>query len=213
MLEAFGVINIWTYLVGLTMIILAPGPNSLYVLKSSSSLGVKAGYQAASGVLIGDAVLILLSYLGVASLIQTSPVLFTIIRYLGAAYLLYLGIKIIHQLMSNKGEEGTEMARPKKKENVFAKSLTLSLTNPKAILFYVSFFIQFIDYTYEHTWASYLILATILEVFSIVYLSILIFLGTSLTQLFRNNKLLANLGNGLLGMFFMGFAARLASLS
>ncbi|MGP8305458.1 leucine efflux protein LeuE [Vibrio sp. YIC-376] len=213
MLEMFGVINIWTYLVGLTMIILAPGPNSLYVLKSSSSLGVKAGYKAASGVLIGDAVLILLSYLGVASLIQTSPVLFTTIRYLGAAYLLYLGIKIVHQLMSKTDGDESEVARPKKKENVFAKSLTLSLTNPKAILFYVSFFIQFIDYTYEHTWISYLILAFILEVFSIIYLSTLIFLGSSLTQLFRDNKLLAKLGNGLLGMFFMGFAARLASLS
>jgi len=212
MLEMFGVINIWTYLVGLTMIILAPGPNSLYVLKSSSSLGIKAGYKAASGVLIGDAVLILLSYLGVASLIQASPVLFTVIRYLGAAYLLYLGGKIIHQMMSKSGDE-SEIERPKKRENVFAKSLTLSLTNPKAILFYVSFFIQFIDYTYEHTWISYLILAVILEVFSIIYLSTLIFLGSSLTQMFKNNKVLANLGNGLLGMFFMGFAARLASLS
>lgn len=213
MLEMFGVINIWTYLVGLTMIILAPGPNSLYVLKSSSSLGVKSGYKAASGVLIGDAVLILLSYLGVASLIQTSPVLFTIIRYLGAAYLLYLGVKIIHQLMSKSDDGESDVARPKKRENVFAKSLTLSLTNPKAILFYVSFFIQFIDYTYEHTWISYLILAFILEVFSIIYLSTLIFLGSSLTQLFKDNKVLAKLGNGLLGMFFMGFAARLASLS
>lgn len=212
MLEMFGVINIWTYLVGLIMIILAPGPNSLYVLKSSSSLGIKAGYKAASGVLIGDAILIFLSYMGVASLIQTSPVLFTIIRYLGAGYLLYLGIKIIHQMMSKSSDDEAEIARPKRKENVFAKSLTLSLTNPKAILFYVSFFIQFIDYTYEHTWISYLILAVILEVFSIIYLSTLIFLGSSLTQMFKNNKVLANLGNGLLGMFFMGFAARLASL-
>lgn len=213
MLESFGVINIWTYMVGLTMIILAPGPNSLYVLKSSSSFGVKAGYKAASGVLIGDAVLILLSYLGVASLIQASPVLFTIIRYLGAAYLLYLGLKIIHSLLRKGGDDESGVERPKKSENVFAKSLSLSLTNPKAILFYVSFFIQFIDYTYDHTWISYLILATILEIFSIVYLSALIFLGTSLTQMFKNNKRLSQLGNGLLGMFFMGFAARLASLS
>lgn len=105
------------------------------------------------------------------------------------------------------------VARPRKVEKVFTKALTLSLTNPKAILFYVSFFIQFIDYTYEHTWISYLILATILEVFSIVYLSVLIFVGTSLTQLFKNNQTLSKLGNGLLGLLFMGFAARLASLS
>lgn len=213
MLEMFGVINIWTYLAGLTMIILAPGPNSLYVLKSSSSFGVKAGYQAASAVLIGDAVLILLSYLGVASLIQASPVLFTLIRYLGAAYLLYLGLKIIHQLLRKDSADAASSERPKKSENVFFKSLSLSLTNPKAILFYVSFFIQFIDYTYDHTWLSYLILASILEVFSIVYLSALIFLGTSLTQMFRNHKRLSQVGNGILGMFFMGFAARLASLS
>lgn len=213
MLESFGVINIWTYIVGLTMIILAPGPNSLYVLKTSSSLGVKAGYKAASGVLIGDAVLILLSYLGVASLIQASPVLFTTIRYLGAAYLLYLGIKIIYSLWRKTPDALNGGERLKKSEHVFAKSLSLSLTNPKAILFYVSFFIQFIDYTYDHTWLSYLILATILEVFSIAYLSALIFLGTSLTQLFKNHKRLSQLGNGLLGMLFMGFAARLASLS
>ncbi|NOI14210.1 leucine efflux protein LeuE [Vibrio hepatarius] len=213
MLEAFGVINIWTYLVGLLMIIIAPGPNSIYVLKSGSSLGVKTGYKAAMGVLVGDAILILLSYLGVASLIQTSPVLFTIIRYLGAAYLLYLGLKIIHQYWSKRAMDESGVARPQKVENVFAKALTLSLTNPKAILFYVSFFIQFIDYTYEHTWISYLILATILEIFSIIYLSALIFVGTSLTQLFKNNQMLAKLGNGLLGLLFMGFAARLASLT
>ncbi|KOO10316.1 leucine export protein LeuE, partial [Vibrio xuii] len=91
-------------------------------------------------------------------------------------------------------DEDAGITRPQKVENVFAKALTLSLTNPKAILFYVSFFIQFIDYTYEHTWISYLILAGILEVFSIVYLSVLIFVGTSLTQLFKNNQLLAKLG-------------------
>ncbi|UUM32503.1 leucine efflux protein LeuE [Vibrio japonicus] len=213
MFETFGVINIWTYLAGLLMIILAPGPNSIYVLKSGSSLGVKTGYKAAMGVLIGDAILILLSYLGVASLIQTSPVLFTTIRYLGAAYLLYLGLKIIYEYWRSKDAGDYGVARPHKVENVFAKALTLSLTNPKAILFYVSFFIQFIDYTYEHTWISYLILATILEIFSIVYLSVLIFVGTSLTKLFKNNALLAKLGNGLLGLFFMGFAARLASMS
>ncbi|NIY82631.1 leucine efflux protein LeuE [Vibrio hepatarius] len=213
MLEAFGVINIWTYLVGLLMIIIAPGPNSIYVLKSGSSLGVKTGYKAAMGVLVGDAILILLSYLGVASLIQTSPVLFTIIRYLGAAYLLYLGLKIIHQYWCRRAMDESGVERPQKVENVFAKALTLSLTNPKAILFYVSFFIQFIDYTYEHTWISYLILATILEIFSTVYLSVLIFVGTSLTQLFKNNQMLSKLGNGLLGLLFMGFAARLASLT
>jgi leucine efflux protein len=211
MFESLGVLNIWTYLLGLIMIILAPGPNSLYVLKTGSSHGKQAGYKAAMGVLVGDAVLILLAYLGVASLILASPMLFTIIRYLGAAYLLYLGIKLL-AVYWRKGDKNNEIGKVKK-ENYFRKSLTLSLTNPKAILFYVSFFIQFIDYNYEHTWISYLVLAGILEVISFTYLSLLIVLGTTLTQLFKQNQALAKLGNSLLGLFFMGFAARLASLS
>ena len=84
---------------------------------------------------------------------------------------------------------------------------------PKAILFYVSFFIQFIDFNYQHTWISYAILAAILEVFSFTYLTVLIFLGTFLTQYMRNNPSLGKVGNGILGMLFMGFAARLATLT
>ncbi|MFT6925846.1 MAG: leucine efflux protein [Psychromonas sp.] len=211
MLESFGVINIWTYIAGLIFIILAPGPNSLYVLKTGASYGIATGYRAAAGVLLGDAILILLSYLGVASLVQTSPVLFTAIRYLGAAYLLYLGLSLIY---SNWVVPKVKTLSPKiKTEKVFRKSLTLSLTNPKALLFYVSFFIQFVDYSYHSTWISYSILAMILEVFSLIYLSLLIVLGRALTQYFHQNKPLAKMGNSLLGLFFMGFAARLSSLN
>jgi leucine efflux protein len=211
MFESVGVLNIWTFMIGLIMIIIAPGPNSLYVLKTGSSHGIKAGYSAAVGVFIGDAILILLAYLGVASLILASPMLFTIIRYLGAAYLLYLGVKILISMLGNQSIAKTQIKV--KKENYFRKSLMLSLTNPKAILFYVSFFIQFIDYNYEHTWISYLVLASILEVLSFIYLTFLIILGTSLTQLFKDNKAISRIGNSVLGLFFMGFAARLASMS
>ncbi len=211
MFESYGVVNIWTYVAGLIVIILAPGPNSLYVLKTGASQGIAAGYRAASGVLLGDAILILLAYLGVASLIQASPVLFTIIRYLGAAYLLYLGLGLIWSHWWGASQV-KEYIKPKT-EKVFRKSLSLSLTNPKAILFYVSFFIQFIDNNYHSTWISYSILASILELCSFTYLSILILLGSSLTHYFKQNQTLAKLGNGALGLFFMGFAARLASFN
>ncbi|RQW62035.1 leucine efflux protein LeuE [Vibrio viridaestus] len=211
MFESIGILNIWTFMAGLVMIILAPGPNSMYVLKVGSTHGVKKGYLAASGVLVGDAILILLAYLGVASVIQASPVLYSIIRYIGAAYLLYLGGTLIYEHWFAKKEHKEEIKI--KKEKVFRKSLTLSLTNPKAILFYVSFFIQFIDYNYESTWLSYLTLATILEVMSITYLSLLIFLGRSMTQMFKQHIILSKLSNSLLGMLFMGFAARLAAIN
>lgn len=63
---------------------------------------MKGGYLAASGVFIGDAVLMFLAYAGVATLIKTTPVLFNIVRYLGAFYLLYLGAKILYATLKAK---------------------------------------------------------------------------------------------------------------
>jgi len=210
-LEQFGVINLWTYLAGLVFIILLPGPNSLFVLKTSASHGVLSGYKAAAGCFLGDAVLIFLAYIGVASLIKASPVLFMLVRFLGAFYLLYLGIKIIQENFFSKNKEQGETVSVR--GNVFRKSLTLSLTNPKSIMFYISFFVQFINFSYPHAAVPYLILATILEILSFTYMTTLIFGGVALSKFFRSRKKLTKFGNGVVGLFFMGFAARLANLT
>lgn len=211
MFESLGVINVWTYLIGLFFIIIAPGPNSIYVLRTGATRGIGPGYRAALGVFVGDAILIFCAYLGVASLIRTTPLLFTLVRYLGAIYLLYLGIRILHANFIAK--QGAAHGESVQGENYFGKALTLSLTNPKAILFYVSFFVQFIDFNYAHTWLSYLVLAGMLEAMSFVYLTLLIFGGTLMARFFARKVRLARLGNGLIGLFFMGFAARLATIS
>lgn len=211
MFESLGVVNVWTYLVGLFFIIIAPGPNSLYVLRTGASRGVGPGYRAALGVFVGDAILIFCAYLGVASLIRTTPLLFTLVRYLGAIYLLYLGVKILHANFVAKREGQESVVDPG--ERYFSKALTLSITNPKAILFYVSFFVQFIDFNYAHTWLSYLVLAGMLEAMSFVYLTLLIFGGTLVASFFRQRQTAARLGSGLIGLFFVGFAARLATIS
>lgn len=78
-----------------------------------------------------------LAYAGVATLIKTTPVLFNIVRYLGAFYLLYLGAKILYATLTSKGRAATETVVPF--GAIFKRALILSLTNPKAILFYVSF--------------------------------------------------------------------------
>jgi len=210
-LEQFGVINIWTYIAGLIFIIIIPGPNSMFVLKTSASHGVLGGYKAAAGCFLGDAILIFLAYIGVASVIKASPILFTLVRFMGALYLLYLGIKIIQENFFSKDKDVAESLSVR--GNVFRKSLTLSLTNPKSIMFYVSFFVQFINFSYPHAAVPYLILATILEVLSFTYMTTLIFGGVSMSKFFKSRKQLTKFGNGIVGLFFMGFAARLASLT
>lgn len=212
MLEQIGVLNLSTYLIGVFFIILLPGPNSLFVLKTSVSYGVRAGYQAALAVFIGDALLMFCAYIGVASVIRTTPVLFALMKYLGAIYLFYLGCRILYaNFFQKKMADQEQPSMPEK--NIFMKAFALSLTNPKAILFFMSFFVQFIDFDYAHTALPFAILALILELFSFVYLSVLILGGAVVARFFQRKKLLAKLSNGVVGVFFLGFAAKLARTS
>lgn len=210
MFAEFGVLNYWTYLIGAIFIILVPGPNTLFVLKTGIAHGVKKGYLAALGVFVGDAVLMFLAYAGVATLIKTTPVLFNIVRYLGAMYLLWLGGKMLYATLTQRGKQQEEGAEPG--SAILKRALVLSLTNPKAILFYVSFFVQFIDVNAVSAGTAFFILAVTLELVSFAYLSFLIVSGSFVTRYVKTKKKLAKLGNSLIGLMFVGFAARLATL-
>lgn len=206
-MEAVGVLQFWTFMIGVVVIILMPGPNSLFVLKTSLSQGRAKAWQALSAVLLGDAVLIFLSYLGVASLLLASPQAFSVLRYLGAAYLLYMGMQILLSL-----RQGPKAHEPQAQDgrSVFYKSLLLSLTNPKAILFYLSFFIQFIDNSFAPSWVPYLVLALSLEAVSLLYLVSLVYAGGVIARFFVQSAWAGTAGNLLLGLLFMGFSVSLA---
>lgn len=210
MFAEYGVISFWSYFIGAIFIILVPGPNTFFVLKSSIAGGLKNGYVAATGVFIGDAVLMFLAYAGVATLIKTTPLLFNIVRYLGAFYLLWLGIKMLYSTLAHKTSVTSE--HDIHKGDTFKRSLILSLTNPKAILFYVSFFVQFIDVHHANPEMAFFILACTLEIISFCYFSFLIISGSYVTQFVKTKKKLARIGNSLIGLIFVGFAARLATL-
>lgn len=211
MFAEFAVINFWTYLAGATVLVLIPGPNTLFVLKNSVSFGIRVGYLAAIGVFIGDATLILLSYAGVATLIQTNPILFSIVRWLGAAYLLWIGLKILYNTYSNSQTPSVKI-KTNTGRSVFKRSILLSVTNPKAIIFYVSFFVQFIDIQAGHTGMAYFILAVVLELISLTYLSFLIFFGNYFSRMVGSSTWFKKMGNTLFGLLFLGFAARLVTL-
>ena len=93
--RVLGITDLPTYLVGLVLIILLPGPNSLYVLSVAARRGVRSGYAGAAGVWTGDAVLMTLSAAGVASLLQANPAAFAVVKWVGASYLLWLAIGML----------------------------------------------------------------------------------------------------------------------
>ncbi len=213
----YGVTDLWTYVIGAFGIILLPGPNSLYVLSVATARGVRAGYQGAFGVFLGDTILLLLTALGAASLLRSNPSLFLVVKYLGAAYLAWVGVNLIWAAINKwKGklvESASVTEAPANMQQPFKRALVISLLNPKAILFLLSFFVQFIDPTYETPAVPFLILSAIIMVFSALYLSALIFLGARLAAAFRARKRLsASLSSGVGGLF-LWFGTKLATAS
>ena len=210
MFAEFGVLNYLTYMVGAIFIILVPGPNTFFVLKTGVAHGVRKGYLAAAGVFIGDAVLMFLAFAGVATLIKTTPVLFNIVRYLGAIYLLWMGGKMLYAVLTQRDGHSSSDSEPG--SAILKRSLTLSLTNPKANLIYVSFSVQFIDVSAKTPGLAFFILALTLEIISFIYMSFLILSSSFVTRYVKTKKKLAKIGNSLIGLVFVGFAARLATL-
>lgn len=213
----YGVTDLWTYVLGAFGIILLPGPNSLYVLSVATARGVKAGYQGAFGVFVGDSILLLATALGAASLLRSNPEVFLVVKYLGAAYLAWVGVNLIWaaiQKWRNKAEVGATVAEaPVNLQHPFKRALVISLLNPKAILFLLSFFVQFIDPTYATPAIPFLILSAIIMVFSALYLSALIFLGARLANAFRvRRRLTAGLSSAVGGLF-LWFGTKLATAS
>ncbi|MET9505801.1 leucine efflux protein LeuE [Streptomyces sp. NPDC006622] len=211
----FGVHDLPTYLAGLVLIVLLPGPNSLYVLSVAARRGVRAGYTAAAGVWCGDAALMTLSAAGVASLLQGNAVLFGIVKYAGAGYLTWLAVGMLRAawgMWRSRRDRVTPSLRSAAvaDERPFRRALVVSLFNPKAILFFVAFFVQFVDPGYAYPALSFVILGTFAQLASVLYLSALIFGGTRLAAAFRRRKRLAAGATSAAGALFLGFALKLS---
>jgi leucine efflux protein len=213
----FGVTDLWTYVLGTIAIVLLPGPNSLYVLSTAARHGVRAGYRAAAGVFLGDWVLMISTALGVASLLRAYPPLFLVVKYAGAAYLAYVGVTMavaaLRRLRRAPTAPAPAVFEPAAVGRPFRRALVISILNPKAILFMISFFIQFVDPTYAYPALSFLLLGVILQFFSLLYLSGLIFGGTYLAGQFRRRRRLASALTTGVGAIFVGFGIRLATAS
>jgi leucine efflux protein len=187
----YGVTDIWTYVMGAFGVILLPGPNSLYVLSVATVRGVRAGYQGALGVFLGDTILLGLTALGAAGLLRTYPAMFMVLKYAGAAYLTWVGFQLLRSAIKAwRATETASVVAPESANNLkhpFKRALVISLLNPKAILFLLSFFVQFIDPGYP--------------------------LGARMAQSFRKRHRLSAGLSSAVGGLFVWFGAKLATAS
>ncbi|MFJ4813930.1 leucine efflux protein LeuE [Streptomyces sp. NPDC088801] len=214
-----GVENLLTYALGAALIIVLPGPSSLFTLSVAARLGVRAGYRAAAGVFLGESLLMTATAAGLASLLQTNELLFAIVKYAGAGYLTWIAVGMLRAAwaMSRRRDEKSGEDAPAREPStggrLFRRSLVITILNPKAILFFISFFVQFVDPGYAYPGLSFGLLALVYQLISVAYVSALILGGTYLAAQFRRRrKLTAGLTTGA-GAVFLGFAAKLATTS
>ena len=213
--SSVGIIDFPTYLLGTLFTILFPGPNSLYVLTITTQKGWRSGAWAASGIFIGDSVLMIGVALGAATLLASSPTIFNVVRSLGAFYLAYLGMGLVRGgKIRWSGADEPEHSEAANQGFIiglhpFVAALALSLTNPKAIFFFVSFFSQFIQPDFAYPIHTFLYLACVLQMMSMTYLTALICAGQIFLGFFQRRPRWAAVLWIFVGLLLIAFAVRL----
>lgn len=201
-----GIQDLWTFLLAVLVFLALPGPGTFTLLTATGRGGVRGGYTALAGLLVGDQILMWLALAGVAALLKANPTVFHAVQYLGAAYLVWVGISLLRTPKGDGAEVGPVRMQPGR---YFHQAILVSLLNPKAILFFVSFFVQFVDPTYAHPWASFLVLGLLVQMASVLYLSLLVHSGHRLAESFRRRRRLTSVVTAGAGTLFIGFAVSL----
>jgi threonine/homoserine/homoserine lactone efflux protein len=123
-------------------LVVAPGPNLVYIVTRSVSQGRRAGLVSAVGVEAGTLVHITAAAVGLSQLVATSALAFRVVKYAGAAYLLYLGLRALRR---REGLDLSAAARSLRLPRVFRDGIIVNVLNPKVALFFLAFLPQFID--------------------------------------------------------------------
>ena len=132
-----------------------PGPAVLYVVTRSIEMGRAGGISSVAGITTGTVVHVTLATAGLSSLILASTVAFDAVKYVGAAYLVFLGIR---RLVTRKEETLDGERAPRTRRRAYTQGIVVNLTNPKTIVFVFAFLPQFVDVNAGHVWLQVLVL-------------------------------------------------------
>jgi threonine/homoserine/homoserine lactone efflux protein len=132
-----------TFIVSALALNLAPGPDMLYVIGRSLGQGRRAGVVSALGIFCGCLVHIIAAAVGVAALLRSSPVAFNMVRYAGAAYLVYLGARML--LSKDSALAPGNLPQPEPLSKIFTQGVITNVLNPKVAMFFLAFLPQFVN--------------------------------------------------------------------
>ncbi|MCD8810330.1 LysE family translocator [Mammaliicoccus sciuri] len=196
----FDIVSFQLFLITVLIICITPGIDMMFILNRSISQGRDAGIYSALGVSVGAVVHTVLSGLGLSVILQTSVVLFTIIKIVGAVYLIYLGIQMFISKQSSISIKKTVYQSRRK---LFVQGVITNVTNPKVALFFISFIPQFISVDNQYGPIPFLILGSIFAVMGAITSFIIAIFSSSLTTKLRDNIVAEKFINKISGAVFV----------
>lgn len=207
----FGVTDLWLFIVAGLILNITPGADLLYITNRSAVQGKKAGVVAALGIGAGCVFHVVAAALGLSMVLVSSSLAFTVVKYLGAGYLFYLGITTFLTL-KNKKQSETEVATVLTLPKIFRQATLINILNPKVALFFMALLPQFVSPTAPHPALTFLFLGVVFNVNGTV-VNILFALFTSvLAKKLQSISFLPRFLKSLVGTLFVALGLRLAFL-
>src|SRR5207302_6143288 len=157
----FGFTRITIFLTAALLLAIAPGPGMLYVLARSLAGGKREGVLSAFGTFLGGMVHVFAAALGLSIILAKSAVAFAAVKYLGAAYLCFLGVRMILEARRDKADPAAMLSTIQQQRNPLWQGVATEVLNPKTALFFLSFIPQFVSHTGGHIFLQFVTLGTI----------------------------------------------------
>ncbi|HEX5783960.1 MAG TPA: LysE family transporter [Burkholderiaceae bacterium] len=200
----FGIADYGAFVAAIVLFLAIPGPGNLALISSTGKGGVKGGLAATLGVMAGDQVLMWMAVAGVAALLAAYPAAFNAVQWLGAAYLAWLGFKM---LVAKPGDAPILHIRPRQ---YFQQALGITLLNPKAIVFYMAFFPLFVDPVRHQGLVTFGAMAATIAALTFLYGLGVTLLTHHLAERLRASPRISGGLEKLGGLFLIGFGVKLA---
>lgn len=204
-----GIENFMTFAVTALIFIMTPGIDSVFVLNKSMGQGKISGTYASFGVNAGTLVHTLLGALGLSVIVANSPIAFTVIKYVGATYLIYLGVMKIRNNNNILAENDSDKQKVNPKNN-FISGFVTNVLNPKVALFFLAFFPQFITHDQVENPMPFLILGLTYALIAMVWFFLLIFFAGVFSKKIKENDKIGQRINILTSVVFILMGLQIA---
>jgi threonine/homoserine/homoserine lactone efflux protein len=191
----FGVADYGAFVVAVIVFLMIPGPGNLALITSTGKGGLRGGLAATAGVIVGDQVLMWMAVAGVAAVLKASPMLFGAVQWVGAAYLAWTGDAPVITIHAR---------------HYFKQAFTITLLNPKAIVFYMAFFPLFVDPARHQGMLTFAFMAATIAALTFLYGLVVVLLTRQLAERLRGNPRWTQWLNRVAGVMLLGFGAKLA---